>query len=144
MRLCWMWIAILTMAFLASSAANARAEAPEGAKAESAHGQTTDENKEPSLFERALDLSIWTIAVFLILLFVLGRYAWKPMLQGLEQREHSIQSAMEEAKKAKEEAQALRNQPGRAGFCRRGWQPLWGAGSDSGRPGRRGCSKRHL
>ena len=35
----------------------------------------------------ALDLTIWTIVVFLLLLFVLGRFAWKPMLQGLQKRE---------------------------------------------------------
>jgi F-type H+-transporting ATPase subunit b len=39
----------------------------------------------------------------------LRKYAWKPLLEGLEQREHSIHAAMEEAKKAREEAQALRN-----------------------------------
>ena len=74
------------------------------------HGKDGGDHKPDDVFGKALDLSIWTIAVFLVLLFVLGKYAWKPMLQGLEQREHSIQSAMEEAKKAKEEAQALRTQ----------------------------------
>src|SRR5262245_31828305 len=61
----------------------------------------TAEQEKDDVFKGWLDLSIWTIVVFLVLLFVLGKYAWKPMLQGLEQREHSIQSAMEEAKKAR-------------------------------------------
>jgi F-type H+-transporting ATPase subunit b len=78
-----------------------------GEKQES-HNKEADEHN--NVFYGWLDLSIWTIVVFLVLLFILGKYAWKPMLQGLEQREHSIQSAMEEAKKAKEEALVLRNQ----------------------------------
>jgi F-type H+-transporting ATPase subunit b len=75
-----------------------------------AHNAKAGEHSESSVFKGALDLGIWTIVVFVVLLLILGKYAWKPMLQGLEQREHSIQSAMEEAKKAKEEALVLRNQ----------------------------------
>jgi F-type H+-transporting ATPase subunit b len=78
----------------------ARAEAPTG----------QDSPKTPSIFEPALDLTIWTIVVFLILVFVLGRYAWKPMLAGLQQREKNIQTAQEEAKRAREEAQRLRDE----------------------------------
>jgi F-type H+-transporting ATPase subunit b len=79
---------------------------PHGAPAE--HG--AGEHAQPSIFEPALDLTIWTIVVFLILLFVLGRYAWKPMLAGLQQREHNIHAAQEEAKKDREEAQRLRDE----------------------------------
>jgi F-type H+-transporting ATPase subunit b len=46
--------------------------------------------------------------VFLVLLFILGRFAWSPMLQGLEKRERDIHSAIEDARKAREEAQRLR------------------------------------
>ena len=46
---------------------------------------------------RRLDLGIWTMVVFLLLLFVLGKFAWKPMLEGLEQREEAIHAALEEA-----------------------------------------------
>jgi F-type H+-transporting ATPase subunit b len=65
---------------------------------------------ERSMFERALDLGVWTLCVFLILLFVLTKYAWKPMLQGLEKRENTIAEAVEEAKKAKEAAAELQRQ----------------------------------
>jgi F-type H+-transporting ATPase subunit b len=109
-------VAFLAIGFLlistnrswAENAGNA-AEGQSGDK-EKGHDQKSVEQKKENVFYGWLDLSIWTIVVFLVLLFVLSKYAWKPMLQGLEQREHSIQSAMEEAKKAKEEAQALRTQ----------------------------------
>jgi F-type H+-transporting ATPase subunit b len=63
-----------------------------------------------SPFRGWIDLSIWTILVFLLLLFVLGKFAWKPMLEGLEKREQAIHGAVEEAKQAREEAQRLRDQ----------------------------------
>src|SRR4051794_15498859 len=54
------------------------------------------------------DLAIWTVVVFLVLLWVLQRFAWGPMLTGLKQREDNIRMALDEAAKAREEAQALR------------------------------------
>jgi F-type H+-transporting ATPase subunit b len=66
------------------------------------------QNEKPNIFGWALDLTIWTIVVFLVLLFILGRFAWTPMLQGLEKREHDIHAAIEDARKAREEAQRLR------------------------------------
>lgn len=54
-----------------------------------------------------LDLAIWTIVVFLLLYLVLHRFAWKPMLTGLQQRETNIRSALDEAEKARGEAKAL-------------------------------------
>ena len=65
------------------------------------------DTKEKPLFGKALDLAIWTLVVFLVLAFVLGRFAWRPMLQGLEQREHTIHSELEQAQKERQEAQAL-------------------------------------
>src|SRR5579884_2632049 len=65
---------------------------------------------QPSVFEGTLDMAIWTIVVFLFLVFVLGKYAWRPMIQGLEQRELSIRAAAEEARQAREEAQRLREE----------------------------------
>lgn len=63
---------------------------------------------KPSPFEGTLDLAIWTWVVFLLLFFVLRKYAWKPMLEGLQQREANIHQAMDEARKAREEAENLR------------------------------------
>jgi F-type H+-transporting ATPase subunit b len=60
------------------------------------------------IFGKALDLAIWTIVVFLLLLFILSKYAWKPMLEGLQRREENIRAAVEEARLAREEAQRLR------------------------------------
>lgn len=58
----------------------------------------------------ALDLAIWTFLVFIILLFVLGRFAWRPMLEGLQKREQNIRAAVEEAERSRQEAQRLRGE----------------------------------
>jgi len=61
-----------------------------------------------SLFSLATDLGVWTVVVFLLLLFVLSKLAWPKMIQGLQKREDSIRGALEEAQKAKEEAHTIR------------------------------------
>ena len=52
-------------------------------------------------------LFIWTILTFLILFFVLSKFAWKPMLTLLESRENTIKSSLEDAEKAKQELERL-------------------------------------
>jgi len=47
-------------------------------------------------------LFVWTILTFLLLLFVLAKFAWKPLLKMLNDREELIRSSLEDAEKAKE------------------------------------------
>lgn len=49
-------------------------------------------------------LLIWTVVTFVILLWVLKRTAWKPMLSMLEEREKSIRESLEGAERARTEA----------------------------------------
>ena len=53
---------------------------------------------------------IWTAAVFLVLLFVLRKWAWRPILDGLQAREDGIKKNIEDAKKAKEDSEKLLEQ----------------------------------
>lgn len=53
------------------------------------------------------DLAIWTVVVFLILMAILGKFAWGPISEGLEKREHSIENMIADAKRNQEEAKAL-------------------------------------
>ena len=91
-----------------------RAENPHGDDAKTDHkdaGADHNNNEaEHELFAKAVDLGIWTLVVFLLLLFVLSKFAWKPMMQGLEHRERAIHSALQEAQQAREEAARLRAQ----------------------------------
>src|SRR2546425_10271420 len=51
-------------------------------------------------------LSFWTALTFLILIVVLGKFAWGPILQMLETRERTIADAIESAKKERAAAEA--------------------------------------
>jgi F-type H+-transporting ATPase subunit b len=59
------------------------------------------------LFSINLGLSIWTIVVFVILLLVLGKFAWGPILSAVEAREENIQGALDEARERQAEAEKL-------------------------------------
>ncbi len=50
-------------------------------------------------------LAFWTVVTFLVLLVVLKRFAWKPLLSSLDAREKSIRDAIEQAEKSRQEAQ---------------------------------------
>jgi len=52
-------------------------------------------------------LFIWTIFTFLVLLAVLARFAWGPLLKALESRQQSIRAALDDAQRAKQELERL-------------------------------------
>jgi F-type H+-transporting ATPase subunit b len=60
-----------------------------------------------SLIEPQIGTMFWTTITFLILVVLLGRFAWKPLLGALEQREKSIAGTIEGARKDRESAEAL-------------------------------------
>ena len=55
-----------------------------------------------------IGLLFWMLVSFLIVLFLLKKYAWKPILGSLKAREESITEALNTAKKTKEEMAALK------------------------------------
>jgi len=48
-----------------------------------------------------IGMLFWTALVFLILMFVLTKFAWKPILKAVKEREASIEDALAAAKEAK-------------------------------------------
>jgi len=52
-------------------------------------------------------LFIWTILTFLVLLTLLAKFAWKPLLEALEVRQQGIRKALDDALAAKQELQRL-------------------------------------
>jgi F-type H+-transporting ATPase subunit b len=55
-------------------------------------------------------LFIWTIVTFLVLLALLARFAWRPLLEALEKRQESIRKSLDDARKAKEELERLQQE----------------------------------
>jgi len=52
-------------------------------------------------------LIIWTVVTFVILLLILMKVAWKPILKSLGERENLIKDSLEKAETAKKEAEKL-------------------------------------
>ncbi|MCK5822797.1 MAG: F0F1 ATP synthase subunit B [Bacteroidales bacterium] len=55
-----------------------------------------------------LGLFFWMVVSFSIVLFLLGKFAWKPILNALKERENSIDEALQSAEKAREEMSHLK------------------------------------
>lgn len=52
-------------------------------------------------------LIIWTLITFGLLLVLLGKFAWKPIIKTLQEREEKIRHSLEEAEKARRDAEGL-------------------------------------
>lgn len=60
------------------------------------------------LIQPEIGLIFWMTISFVIVMFILGKFAWKPILKALSDREENIEAALNTARKAKEEMVALK------------------------------------
>src|SRR5476649_2471543 len=65
-----------------------------------------EEAQALSPFAGDLGNAIWTLAIFVIVVVVLGKFAWGPVLGLLQQREEFIHRSLSEAKREHDEAEA--------------------------------------
>ena len=52
-------------------------------------------------------LFVWTILTFLLLFALLAKFAWKPLLKALSEREEKIRSSLEQAEEAQQKLEQL-------------------------------------
>jgi F-type H+-transporting ATPase subunit b len=72
------------------------------------HGPAAAEHAEsPNVFELTASVSFWTVIIFLILLFVLAKFAFPPILGYAAAREKRIQEAIDEAARQRAETEKL-------------------------------------
>ena len=64
---------------------------------------------EQLLHDFSFGLFVWQSLIFIVLIFLLKKFAWKPILSSVEDREEGIRSALDEAKAAKEEMAQLKS-----------------------------------
>lgn len=57
-----------------------------------------------------LGLIVWTFLAFIIVLFILKKYAWKAILNGLNERENNIANSIASAEKVKQEMAQLKSE----------------------------------
>jgi Tfp pilus assembly protein PilX len=50
--------------------------------------------------------AVWTLVIFLIVVIVLGKFAWGPLLSLLKQREDFIHKSLSDAKRDRDDAEA--------------------------------------
>jgi F-type H+-transporting ATPase subunit b len=94
--LTWLAAPLLAIALCASPALAA-------AESNEAHGGKIDVADKFGL--KRYDLGIYTLIVFAILLVILGKFAWGPMMAGLDKREANLRKAHEDAEAARAETQ---------------------------------------
>jgi len=58
-------------------------------------------------------LYIWTIVTFLLLVTLLGKFAWRPLLDALDRRQEAIRKSLDEAKVARQELGRLNEESAR-------------------------------
>ena|SRR5436305_4399414 len=61
---------------------------------------------QPSLLAGDIGNVVWTVLIFVLVLVVLGKYAWGPILSTLQARESFIHEALAKAKHDRDEAEA--------------------------------------
>lgn len=62
------------------------------------------------MIEPGIGLLFWMTLTFLILLALLAKFAWKPILTAVNEREVSIQDALNQAQLAREEMKSLKSE----------------------------------
>lgn len=72
---------------------------------EVAEGHTAE--KTPSVFEGDIMQSVWTLVWFGLLILVLWKLAWKPLLKSLQARQDHIQKEIDDAEKSRKQAQQV-------------------------------------
>ncbi|MGH9380360.1 MAG: F0F1 ATP synthase subunit B [Thermoanaerobaculia bacterium] len=70
--------------------------------AEEAHGAG---EAAPSLFAGDVGVALWTLLIFAAVVFILGKYAWKPLLSSLQAREDFIRDSLQRAREEREQAE---------------------------------------
>jgi F-type H+-transporting ATPase subunit b len=60
------------------------------------------------LVQPGIGLIFWMTIAFALLIFILAKFAWKPIMKGIREREQSIDDALNAANKAREEMKELK------------------------------------
>ena len=90
---------VLALALLAALAAAPAAIAAVAVPAESPEAAN-------NVFAGDIGNALWTVVIFVLVLVVLGKFAWGPLLAGLQAREAYIREALETARRDRKEAES--------------------------------------
>ena len=63
-----------------------------------------------SLLLPQFGLFFWTLVIFIILLVLLRKFAWKPIMKAIHEREDRIESSLKQAEEARKEMESLKSE----------------------------------
>lgn len=66
-----------------------------------------DSGTDRGIFSGTFADAIWTVVAFVALLIVLGKFAWRPLLNALKDREQHIKQQIDTAENARRQAEAM-------------------------------------
>jgi F-type H+-transporting ATPase subunit b len=90
---------------VASSLAAALLAAPAAAFAAAAEAPGGAAEAGGNVFAGDIGNALWTVVIFVLVVVVLGKYAWGPLLAGLQAREAYIRGSLETARRDRSEAE---------------------------------------
>jgi len=102
------WPVVVVAASLFVVTASAPPAARAAGDAAAAHediGYVPTPSTDPAEFRG--DLAIWSFAVFVLLAGLLAKFAWKPIMEGLDKREQGIADTIAATRAANEEAKSM-------------------------------------
>lgn len=102
-----LWCGVIALAIGCGSMASLRAdeEHPAAGGDSATSHEVAKEAIDPLVVDP--DLAIWTLVVFVVLLIVLGKFAWGPIIASLEKREHGIAEHIAQAERNHAEAKKV-------------------------------------
>ncbi len=111
-RVLWFLLALMAVAGWPPGGARAvdppaEVEASDFDNGDAVHTADDHTSEVPSPLSFDLELAICTLMVFFLLLAVLGKFAWKPIMAALEEREQNISDNIADAARQNEDARQL-------------------------------------
>jgi F-type H+-transporting ATPase subunit b len=88
-------------------AADGAESAEHAVTASDAQAESGDSHATGVPLDFKADLALWSLVVFLIFMFVLKKFAWKPLAEGLDAREQRIRSDIDSAEAARVKAEQM-------------------------------------
>jgi F-type H+-transporting ATPase subunit b len=82
-----------------------RLQTPAGAETKNAHGEGAAAETAINPVKAEPGLALWTVVVFVLLMSVLTRFAWKPLLAALHSREQHLEHVLLETERARNESE---------------------------------------
>lgn len=71
------------------------------------HGESGGHGEAPNPLSIDPDLALFTLLVFLLMVAILGKFAWRPIIDALDERERGVADQIAAAQRSNEDAQRL-------------------------------------